>query len=345
MYVSILGDRTNCNSQSDTGSHESGSDSDDIYALLKLSEVLDRDLMQTNEVNENDYFWMKIRMFERALGFANQAAKLKFNDQWYGGFDDPSLILVLQDSRVSRGKSSVIDIQCNDGTLIHTSLLHHAAACGMVELVKSLVVHGMSPEVVDDDGETVLHVAMRYGYADMVQFLVEYGVTTSVRSNKSITPLHYLYMFGKPGLMEADGAEALATQVLDFNGPDCLTIAGLLIRAGADVNAATGEFDSTVNVFFSQRISGTPLHAAVTVGNKTAVEALLQSGADVNSRPFSNSFTPLELAAQLHLAEIVAVLLKHGASLKVGPDTNQWASSWAMHHVGFHIVPLTRYVQ
>ncbi len=342
-----------CNSKEATDSNDSDSESESPYALYQLSVVFDEDYMSRHGLSKDDYFWMKIRMLERAVGFANQAVKLKFNGQWYGGFDDHSLLSELQSISPSQTVSSIVDLKCQDGTLIHTPLLHHAAACGMFELLKSLVMRGMSPESVNDDGETLLHIAMRHGYSEMVQFLVEYGVRTSAQNGSGVTPLHFLYMFGESGLTEADEDVTTETdedvtaetQVLDFDGPDIYAIAQSLIHRGADVNASMGEYDSTVDVFFSQRISGTPLHAAVTVGNTKAVEVLLQLGADVNLRPFSNSYTPLELAAQLHLAEIAKILLHHGASLIFGPDTSQWASTWPMHHVGFHILPLTRYVQ
>lgn len=62
--------------------------------------------------------------------------------------------------------------------------------------------------------------------------------------------------------------------------------------------------------------SWTPLHSAVSIGNETAVMALIDAGADVNAST-SGGQTPMHYAASKGRASILELLLDSGASLEV----------------------------
>ncbi|EXJ71728.1 serine/threonine protein kinase [Cladophialophora psammophila CBS 110553] len=342
----------------DTGGLESDSestsdsDTDLRWSVFLLSAIFDRDFDSKVDTEPADYFWMKIRMFERAMGFASQGALLRYRGEWYGGLDDTKLVTALEQTAVSSPQVPEVELKCEDGTLIHNPALHHVVFCGMFKLAKQLIDHGWSLNAVNDEGDTLLHLAMRHGDSQMTEYLIRRGINVAVSNFKGVTPLHYLSMFGSQERNSEDGGnysdaqiEKLGTQhVVEFSGPDVDTIANMLVDAGADVNASMGRFDSTVDVFFSHRISGTPLHAAVTLGNKSAVQTLLRLGADVEIRPFHDSDTALELAAQLHLADIAELLLDHGASLRSVSESGSSSGTWAMHHVGSHVPPLSRWL-
>ncbi|KIW95071.1 uncharacterized protein Z519_03653 [Cladophialophora bantiana CBS 173.52] len=336
------------------GDSESTSDSDtDLrWSVFLLSAIFDRDFESRVDTEPADYFWMKIRMFERGMGFASQGALLRYRGEWYGGLDDRKLVPALEQTAVSSSPQvPEVELKCEDGTLIHSPALHHVVFCGMFKIAKQLISHGWSLNAVNDDGDTLLHLAMRHGDSQMTDYLIRRGVNVAVSNFKGVTPLHYLSMFGSQE-RNSDGGnnsdtqiEKLETQhVVAFSGPDVDAIANMLVDAGADVNASMGRFDSTVDVFFSHRISGTPLHAAVTLGNKSAVQTLLRLGADTEIRPFHDSDTALELAAQLHLAEIAELLLDHGANLRSVSESGSSSGTWAMHHVGSHVPPLSRWL-
>ena len=80
-------------------------------------------------------------------------------------------------------------------------------------------------------------------------------------------------------------------------GPDVIRCLG----QGADIEAR-GEFDWT------------PLHMAARYGNTGAAKALLDAGADIDSR--DEGQTPLHLAAGWGTAEAVNALLKGGAYIE-----------------------------
>jgi ankyrin repeat protein len=112
---------------------------------------------------------------------------------------------------------------------------------------------------------------------------------------------------------EADGATALHWAA----HWDDLSTADLLIRAGANVQAANG-------------YGITPLALACTNGNGEMVALLLKAGADPNAAR-STGETPLMTASRSGSLEAVKALLAHGASVDAKePLEGQTALMWAI---------------
>ena len=326
---------------------DTGSSIDDSLILYEISLIFDAFATKSNEILTKDYFWMKVRKIEYMLGHGSRAARFKYGEKVLVGLEDRNTLQYLQKLPFSRDQTHAVALPCQDGTIIETPLLHHIAACGMLELLKTLVQAGMPSDHVDDEGQTLLHVAMAKGYYKMTVFLVNCDVDPRARDKAGKTPLHYLYMFGLQihGDEVFDETETVTVsdeQRFRFDESQIYSIAKILQEAGADVNALTSSQLITVDVFFSHRIHGTPLHAAITMGNRHAVKALLQLGADPNLSPSHLSCRPIETAAQLHLAEIVGMLLNYGAHLVIETGKGVSSGTWAMHSVGVHILPLTR---
>ncbi len=95
-----------------------------------------------------------------------------------------------------------------------------------------------------------------------------------------------------------------------------LATAGLLVRAGADANAAN-DFRMT------------PLSQACTNGSARFIELLLNAGAHPNT-PIATGETPLMTCARTGNADAVSMLLVHGADVNgKEPTQNQTALMWA----------------
>ncbi len=152
------------------------------------------------------------------------------------------------------------------------------------------------------DGASAILVAVYWGHAEMVALFEERGALLTIfeacaagRRARVETLLERAPMLARG--YSADGYHPLGLAI--FFGHE--EIAELLLRHGADVNAASKN---------TQRV--TPLHAAVARRNAAIVKELLKRSADPNATQ-AGGFTPLHGAAYHGDREIVELLLAHGA--------------------------------
>jgi hypothetical protein len=299
---------------------DSEGEGDSTYVVADLSAALDKKIEQ-EDAAPSCYYLEKVRMMEDFLGQVRAPAPLLCRGKLYQGITDEKLLPDVRGIWQTEGIVPPLEVKVMDGSLYEVPILHHAIVCNMASLADELLELGVSPESRDiHDGDTALQVACCYGRAQLTELLLHRGAKAAVVNSKSKTPLHYLWMFGENEIER---------------------IADAMIAAGADINASMGRFDTTTDDKFYFCFSDTPLHTSVALRNKKAVEVLIERGADVNKRPFENSLTALETAVQLHLPEIVELLIHHGATLY----EKGRAGKWAMHYVGRHVRPITRYME
>jgi len=158
-----------------------------------------------------------------------------------------------------------------------TMTLWEACAAGEVERVERLLASGESASAYSADGWTPLHLAAFFGHAKIAEALLAHEALVAARSRNpnSNTPLH----------------AALAG--------NHTFIAGLLIGAGADINAA----DAGGN---------RPLHLAALNNHVDTMKALIAQGADVSAAN-AEGLTALALAQEKNQREAAALLRRHGA--------------------------------
>ena len=158
-----------------------------------------------------------------------------------------------------------------------------------------------------DDPRPIL-LASSLGRSASVQKLITLGARASVVDNQGHSPLHYLNQFPPEDLQD---------------------VAKALVTAGADLNAQTPTPELHVDTYF--QAWGTPLHWAVASNNLEAVRILLNLGADPLLSTLEGlddahqHFTPLHMAAGLHLPEIVDELLTRATYTFPGP--------WPLHMI------------
>lgn len=131
-----------------------------------------------------------------------------------------------------------------------------------------------------------LYIAADTGMIAIVESLINRGANVLVLTKISACPLH-----------------AASTQ-------GHLVIVDRLIGAGADVNASATRADYVDYIDYGGH--GSALHEALSNRRDAVAKKLISSGADVNQRSRSDH-TPLQIAADLELTEMVDVLLKTGA--------------------------------
>ncbi|CAM3853772.1 ankyrin repeat domain-containing protein [Deinococcus frigens] len=173
-------------------------------------------------------------------------------------------------------------------------------------------------EAVSPMGVSPVLFAMYYGHPDMARVLVKQGASLNIFEAAAV---------GEAGrvreLLDADCALLHAVSPDGFSplglsaffGQD--EVAGLLLWRGANVNAVS-----------RNAMQVQPLHSAVAGNHFNLVQKLLEAGADVNAAQHGG-FTPLMGAAQNGDAELVRLLLSHGAQAGALTDDGRSAADLA----------------
>ncbi|HSR51298.1 MAG TPA: ankyrin repeat domain-containing protein [Acidobacteriota bacterium] len=171
-------------------------------------------------------------------------------------------------------------------------LFHHVADKGWLPVLRLLLAHGVEGDQAAGKesccpGQTPLMAAAAKGHSDVVKTLLERGANPDRWNGEGWTPLHLA------------AREGHVDSVLH------------LLSAGASVDVAGREESRAV-----------PLLIAVTGGLTETAQALLDHGADPNSRN-RHQVTPLMAAAYRGHPQLARLLLERGADLEaVNQDGN-----------------------
>ncbi|XP_078671459.1 transient receptor potential cation channel subfamily A member 1-like isoform X1 [Branchiostoma floridae x Branchiostoma belcheri] len=165
--------------------------------------------------------------------------------------------------------------------------LHHAAQGGFDKNVRSLIAAGADRNSRNNNGETALHEAARHGRLNVLKTLLrgsgregKPGDSIKVRlvntaNSRGLRPLHLASKYGHPDVVR---------YLLDNHAAITQTVEGI-----------------------------SPLHYAVKSGNQKTVDCLLDVHYDCLNWDDDNGNTPLHVAANENLPEIVTLLLSDGA--------------------------------
>lgn len=148
--------------------------------------------------------------------------------------------------------------------------LHFAAAKGLTKIAKALLDAGADVNAAAEYDRTPLHCAIRHGRTDMVRLLLEREADPNAEDNGPLM-------------------EALALSDEDSS----LTIARLLIKAGADVNAkpeyglspveAAASRDDLLDLLLASGAKMT-LRVAIEAGRAKEALEMIRSGASLNEK-------------------------------------------------------------
>ncbi|MBU0617074.1 MAG: ankyrin repeat domain-containing protein [Planctomycetes bacterium] len=176
--------------------------------------------------------------------------------------------------------------------------LHAAALARDARVLALLLERGAKPNAKDAAGETALFIAARAGRVELVQRLLTSGAGANLKNLRGASPLH---------VIATDGQRTPPAQAARK------AIAGLLLAAGADVDAADGE-------------GMTALHVGLARQRDELVAALIEGGADVHLRD-ANGRTPLYYAALSNNSKAIALLVEKKADV----DLADKAGNTALH--------------
>ena len=147
------------------------------------------------------------------------------------------------------------------------SVLHYAVIYGQEKVLKYLIDIGVDVNQLDRDGYTALKLAACYGKDKCVDLLLKGGAdVNNGGENQHDYPL-----------LDAAGLDAMYNPG-GYGSEKCVKV---LLNAGADVNVTNSEDDTT-------------LMAAAFNGYCSSLDALLESGVDVNAND-CNGFTALTM--------------------------------------------------
>lgn len=180
------------------------------------------------------------------------------------------------------------------------SLLQWCAYHGDVSAIRLLLQHGASLTLLGAD--LGINAAAFHGHWPLCQFLLDHGADAdSALADTGETPLH--------------------ATLCKANRPVDAHIVSLLLEKKADPNAITNPGVETGAFMRDCRTRGeTPLHRAAAFGSISAIEQLLEAGADKTLKD-TNGDTPLSWASWHLRPPPVLRLLCYG-SFSIHPDND-----------------------
>ena len=191
--------------------------------------------------------------------------------------------------------------------------LHSASFAGHLQIVRSLLRHGVGVDIRDNANRTPLLFASGWGQRGVVQCLLDHGADVNVpEDHNHKTPLNWAAYRGHLDVVrvllehnadvnsrDRHGRTPLHDAILGIN-PDRLRVVRLLLEHGANASAR-------------DTVHRTPLHL-VSMGQSTldVARILLEHGADVDVVD-EGGRTPLQLALEEGQDEIARLLSKFRA--------------------------------
>jgi len=169
--------------------------------------------------------------------------------------------------------------------------LRGAAGMGHEAIVELLIANGAKVGRGDDGGRTALHVAAHRRHSGTIDILVAHGADVNAVSQNG-TPLHFA---ANPTRMSGEFTRRWDRETAE-------TVQKLLDH-GADVGAKHPQH------------GGTPLYEVIRTQERyrhRTAEVLIVAGADVNATD-NDGRSLLSLAKEMGHAEVIELLLKHGA--------------------------------
>jgi ankyrin repeat protein len=279
---------------------------------------------------------------EFAFGSADARAYVESsNKTWFQAAREGNLKLVKAHIAAGADVNTTVETDMS-GVMVNITALHAAAAgntTNHVKVVQLLLQAGCNANAHSSSGATPLHVAAMAGSIDIAQVLLQHGADVNASSGdppRGGTPLNFAAGRGNMDFVRwalQQGAALTWPDLYNAVLNNHTEMVGLMLRSGADVNAATpfnysslhssarNNFiditrqliHSGANVNLQDDAGETPLILATRHGHIDAARMLIAAGADVNLKN-KHGHTPLFLAVQMAQHHLADLIRSHGGS-------------------------------
>lgn len=196
--------------------------------------------------------------------------------------------------------------------------LTHAARAGRVDMVRLLVASGAEVDQRDIGGATPLSIAIETNHGAAARALIDAGADVGLAGHAGVTPLIAAAYNGNLVVLDALLGHKANPATTDGTGKTALLYAAArgfpsivtrLLDAGIDVNTVYAN-GLTVLSWAAGYSEDVPTAEGVTL-----VTRLLERGAKTDIAD-DRGQTPLMIAAAMDHAEVIDILLAHGANLQ-----------------------------
>ena len=228
-----------------------------------------------------------------------------------------------------QGHRAIVEMLLNKGVNININTavdgltsLHLAAKRGHSVVAHLLLSRGADIDVVDREGCTPLHYAAYYDQKDLVESFLGKGAYTNFVDIKVFTPLHYAAYYDHKDLVKLFLDKGADTTIVDnCDGRTPLHIATIhshrdLVELLLNKERGTGLAADAANDIAEERTSG----------------ELLPSNLSLSVADNKHHRLPLHWAVLLKKADIVELLIDHGANPNLHDAFGLTSLDLAYHH-------------
>uniref|UniRef100_A0A8V0ZGY6 Palmitoyltransferase n=1 Tax=Gallus gallus TaxID=9031 RepID=A0A8V0ZGY6_CHICK len=190
----------------------------------------------------------------------------------------------------------------------NVTLLHWAAINNRQELVKYYISKGAVVDQLGGDlNSTPLHWAIRQGHLPMVILLLKCGADPSLIDGEGFSSIHLAVLFQHVPIVAYLISKGQNIDTADFNGLTPLMLSAQKV-VGPEPTRFLLKFNPSLNAVDNVQ-KNTALHWAVTSGNVSAVELLLEAGANMDIKNVKGE-TALDLAIQTQNRFMIYMLME-----------------------------------
>ncbi|XP_006111543.1 palmitoyltransferase ZDHHC13 isoform X3 [Pelodiscus sinensis] len=188
----------------------------------------------------------------------------------------------------------------------NVTLLHWAAINNRLDLVKFYISKGAVVDQLGGDlNSTPLHWAIREGHLAMVILLLKCGADPTLIDGEGYSGIHLAVVFQHMPIIAYLISKGQSIDTTDFSGQTPLMLSAQKV-IGPEPTGFLLKFNPSLNTVDKIQ-KNTALHWAVTAGNVSAVELLLDAGSNLDIKNIKGD-TPLDLAHHVQNRLIIHML-------------------------------------